>query len=151
VPIEIMHWLAKWCGPALLTFAVARASSMVSGMVVTNRNARNCAVLFQLPPTVIPEEPSEEYVVIGLIEVRTTRPKPINVLRDELIEQGTRLCADAVIPAKHDETRQKLVAAGAGPYRAFYVFDDGNAQVLEARGIRFTRNVAPEYRRASSR
>jgi hypothetical protein len=88
------------------------------------------------PPRIYPAPPHRPYVVVGLIEVRSSRPKPFDVLLQELSNRGEELNADAIIPGERPRTAE-TIAAGAGSFRAYYVFDDGRSQVLEARAIRF--------------
>ncbi len=118
------------------------SSGIVSGVVrTTNYAPPHCNPAYpqfvccatQARVLTAPSQPS--YAVVGLIEVRTTRPKAVDVLLAELKDQGQELCADAVIPGTRHNSAN--VAAGAGEFRPFYVHDDGRTQVLEAQAIRY--------------
>jgi len=86
-------------------------------------------------------EPRQPYDVIGTVEVRTSRPKSAEVLREKLVACAERLLPDAILPptARAPDPR---FATSTNQLRPFYVFDDGRTQVLEARAIR-VRTTAP--------
>lgn len=124
-----MSWLLLGC-----------SSGIISGTVPNAAYARpeHCAVLGPCRcrdrGLILLAPPKQSHVVVGLIEVRTTRPKAVDVLLEELSDEGQMLCADVIPSAR---SKDAVVAAGAGPYRPFYVHDDGRTQVLEAQAIQY--------------
>lgn len=85
------------------------------------------------------ETPQSPFVVVGTVEVRTSRPVVMSKLIEELRSVGRRaLHADAVMPARQKKRDDGDATSSANPLRRFYVFDDGKTQILEAEAIRFT-------------
>lgn len=90
-------------------------------------------------PEVLLEAPAEPYFVQGAIEIRTSRPWDVQELVNSLSELAALLDADAVIPPGPDLPRV-LKFSSSNPYRAYYVFDEGDGVVLEGQAIRFTKD-----------
>jgi len=133
-------WLAWYALSAFLALTAACGSGISAGGVHSADYEKYLLPPHGAPyrrrPDVLLAAPKQPYVVVGLIEVRTSRPKAVDVLVGELKEQGFALQADAVIPGGRAATADSI-AAGAGAYRPYYVFDDGSHQVLEALAIRY--------------
>jgi hypothetical protein len=88
---------------------------------------------------VLVEPPASPFVIVGTVEVRTSRPVAMSDLIDELRSVARRsLHADAIMPPREKKKEDGDVSSSANPLRRYYVFDDGKAQILEAEALRFT-------------
>lgn len=85
-------------------------------------------------PALLAKEPREPHVVVGSIEVRTSRVKNAADLRAELLRRGQELDADALVPPSKPAA---TVHSALNPVQPYYVHDDGRTQILEAAAIRF--------------
>ncbi|MFM2420515.1 MAG: hypothetical protein RL385_5238 [Pseudomonadota bacterium] len=88
------------------------------------------------PVAFLERPPQRAHVVVGTVEVRTTRPRTAEALKEALIGAARSLDADALVPPA--VASNGLSNAEHNPLRPFYAFDDGRTKVVEAQGIMYT-------------
>jgi hypothetical protein len=83
---------------------------------------------------ILAEAPPEKYAVVGFIQVRSARPKPIPTLITELARAARKLEAHAVIPPKRKHVH---VGGTRNPLHAYFIQDSAQGQLVEAFAIRY--------------
>jgi hypothetical protein len=131
-------------GLAMLTAGAACGSSIRTGVVPTpgietfeargKRHDAKCD--WSTPVAFLEGAPQRAHVVVGTVEVRTTRPRTTEDLKAALIGAARSLDADALVPPA--VASSALSHTEHDPLRQFYAFDDGRRQVVGAQGIMYT-------------
>jgi hypothetical protein len=139
VPCFAINYLAV----TFLLALVGCGSSIRTSIIPTHYSQYTYPPRSSWDPRVFTEKPRTQYTVVGAIELRSSRPATVAKLFKQLIAAADELEADAIIPpsGKGSSRADGSLPQGSNPYRAYYVLDDSQQQVLEATAIRLPRYV----------
>jgi len=105
------------------------------------RHVRTTHPATRWTPKVFAGRPAIRYEAIGSIELRTVRPAAVARLFNQFVDAARQMGADALIPPTRANVPPEAPTRHSNPYRAYYVEDEPQGQLLEATVVRFPRYV----------